>query len=487
MRRLRKEGRDESGISQFKFVDLFAGIGGFHRALRDLGGHCVLACEIDPTCRKFYQHQFPETDEIVENIREITRVDLADPASTRSTAEIRKAVPDHDVLCAGFPCQPFSKSGAQLGVRDETRGTLFFDIMEIVRAREPRYLILENVRNLAGPRHRDTWLTIRRQIRDAGYSTLDEPLVLSPHLLPADNGGCPQVRERVFILAIRQDGAAEVARDVDRLETIKEVADGLRRKSAHDPSSWDISRFLDPDRNIRNVKAYRLSDKGLTWIAAWDWFVRNLPDDDLPGFPIWSWEFKPKPRIPDGTPEWKAAFLRKNSDFYRRHRDFIDMWRGKRWGPEGESSDGDRVGDFPMSRQSFEWQARRVHPTSKNRTLRNLVLQFRPSGIRVKPATYLPALVAITQTSIVGPDVRRGIKAYRTITPREAAKLQGMPDDIFESARIEDRDAYRQLGNAVNVGVVRFLASQLLAQNDVRRKGNLELPFTFVASVGSSS
>ncbi|MFM7141562.1 MAG: DNA cytosine methyltransferase, partial [Alphaproteobacteria bacterium] len=85
MGRLRKEARVDSGIAPFKFVDLFAGIGGFHRALRDLGGHCILACEIDPTCRRFYQYQFPETDKIVENIREITRVDLADPASTRST------------------------------------------------------------------------------------------------------------------------------------------------------------------------------------------------------------------------------------------------------------------------------------------------------------------------------------------------------------------------------------------------------------------
>jgi DNA (cytosine-5)-methyltransferase 1 len=439
------------GKRSFKFIDLFAGIGGFHHALEELGGRCVLTVELDKECRQVYQTAFPsmKPKQIIEDIRSLTCTPEGEPLDLD---EIDRRVPDHNILCAGFPCQPFSKSGAQEGIRDQTRGTLFFDIMEIIRAKEPRFLVLENVRNLAGPRHRETWSVIIESLREAGYRVCDQPVVLSPHLIPEEKGGAPQVRDRVFILGER------VGHGQTRGLCSPPLLTRDLFKEEWNPDNWNIKNYLLPDYKIKNVADYRLSEQEQTWLAAWDFFVREIEVDQLPGFPIWADRFFTRPQIPAETPAWKENFLRKNSAFYVQNRSFIDRWKKMRWGPLNLT-----VPEFPFSRQFFEWQARKAHPTREGRTLENLVLQMRPSGIRVKPATYLPALVAITQTSIVGPKVRQGIKEYRKLTPLEAAKLQGVPGDLFAKAGVTNKAAYKQLGNAVNVGVVKLVTKTLMA------------------------
>ena len=399
----------------FTFVDLFAGIGGFHLALAELGGRCVLASEIDEDCRQVYARQFPGTP-LVGDVRELTR------DATR--------IPDHDVLAAGFPCQPFSKSGLQLGLRDKTRGTLFFEIMEIVRAKRPRFVILENVRNIAGPRHRATWRTVVESLREAGYAVADEPVIISPHELPRGFGGAPQIRERVFILA-------EFVGTQARTRTVRPPV-----RPAWNPMNWRIEDVLEDDATITDLDRYQLRDEEHLWLDAWNDFFRRLPREEFPGFPIWVEAFKLRPDTASSLPDWKVRFNRKNSELYRRNRQWIDRWLSY-WG----------VRTFPPSRQKFEWQAQ-----SMRGDVWRGVIHLRPSGIRVKAATWVPALVAITQTSIIG--MRR-----RRLTPREAARLQGFPDEF--DLHPDPAVAYRQLGNAVNVGVAKFAAMHVLQSSAV--------------------
>ena len=159
-----------------KFIDLFAGIGGFHLALTSLGHECVFASEKKDSLAKLYEKNFE-----IEPNRDITKVDLAD-------------IPYHDILCAGFPCQPFSKAGSQKGLEDERNGSLFDHIVAILKHHRPSYVILENVRNLESHDEGRTWTYIKDRLEnELGYQI--QSRILSPH-----NFGIPQHRERFFIV-----------------------------------------------------------------------------------------------------------------------------------------------------------------------------------------------------------------------------------------------------------------------------------------------
>jgi DNA (cytosine-5)-methyltransferase 1 len=216
------------------------------------------------------------------------------------------------------------------------------------------------------------------------------------------------------------------------------------------PLRWRIDDYLMAETEIHQPSRYALRPEETRWIEAWQEFIQHLDPDRLPGFPIWVDAFHSIEDRDPSTPAWKASFIRKNKELYAEHSAWIDKWYERRG-----------LDQFPPSRRKFEWQARGSAPL-----LWNLVIHLRPSGIRVKAPTYLPALVAITQTSIIGARQRR-------ITPREAARLQGFPDTFVLAE--DDATAYRQLGNAVNVGVVRYVVQALIEASRISEAEQLEL------------
>ena len=403
----------------FTYSDLFAGIGGFHAALSGMGGECVYAVEIDERAARVYQQNWNHNP-----LGDITSVAGEDGVDT-------SAIGPHDVLAAGFPCQPFSKSGAQKGM-EETRGTLYFNILQVVRQHHPTVLLLENVRNLAGPRHRHEWDVIIRTLRDEGYHVSDTPAILSPHQIAADHGGRPQVRERVFITATH-DPQGIGGPDSQPVARPREIY-------GSQSAPWNIEDILDDEGE--ETARYALTPAETLWIDAWDDWVHlfrehNAPGTRLPGFPIWvdawahteAFERSVEAGEHENTPAWKLGFLRKNAELFTENDAWIREWE-KRW----------KVRDFPPSRRKLEWQAQ------DTASLWQCLMHLRPSGLRAKRPTYVPALVAITQTSIVGPRGRR-------LTPRETARLQGLPDSFSFDGQ-PDASTYKQLGNGVNVGVV---------------------------------
>ncbi len=170
------------------FIDLFCGIGGIRLGMESAGFRCIMSSDINAECQRTYQANFGDLPK-----GDVTLID-------------EKSIPDHDILCAGFPCQPFSISGKQKGFED-TRGTLFFEICRIINKKRPTIVFLENVKHLVHHNHGNTFAVILSRLEDFGYA-------VSWRVLNGADFGVPQNRERIIIL-----GSLKNRFDFDKLKT----------------------------------------------------------------------------------------------------------------------------------------------------------------------------------------------------------------------------------------------------------------------------
>lgn len=166
-------------LQGYTFIDLFAGLGGFRLALESFGARCVYSNEWDIPVQKVYTENFGDVPD-----GDITKVD-------------ENTIPDHDILCAGFPCQAFSISGKQRGFED-SRGTLFFDVARIVRAKKPKVVFLENVKNFATHDDGRTLEVVKNTMKELGYTFYQR-------VLNSVDYGVPQKRERIYMICFRDD------------------------------------------------------------------------------------------------------------------------------------------------------------------------------------------------------------------------------------------------------------------------------------------
>lgn len=202
----------------FKFIDLFAGIGGFHLACHNLGGECVFASEWDNNARKTYTENFKnfspnlfdKEGKPTENFAgDITKVDPC-------------KIPDFDILCGGFPCQPFSQAGLKKGFED-TRGTLFFNVANIINIKKPKMVLLENVRGLLTHNNGETFEVIKNTMNELGYNFHYE-------ILKASDYGIPQNRPRLYMVGIRKDikNTFKFPEPIELKKTMSDIFDGKK-------------------------------------------------------------------------------------------------------------------------------------------------------------------------------------------------------------------------------------------------------------------
>ena len=353
-----------------KFIDLFCGIGGFHQAMIKLDptSQCVFACDIDEKCRQIYQQNYgmmPHGD--------ITTVDVSQ-------------IPSFDILCAGFPCQSFSKAGHQAGF-DDKRGQLFFDICKIAETHNPKYMMLENVSNLSTHDGGNTWKVIYDNIDKLGYYTYEIPVILN-----VLHFNVPQNRERVIIMCKKKElGPLPPLPPID--------------PSPKTTLTASISDIIESEQRPE------LDGKMKLVSCVWNNFIKLIATSNLkmPKFPIWTdWWDKDLHSDPDFYNKY-TNWIDKNRTFYQENNNILEGWL----------MESRQCSEWIGAVRKFEWQAGDLDDT--NNAMNKILWTARGSGIRVKRPDYIPTLVAMSMIPVYGPKNRK-------MSPRELLRLQSFPD-----------------------------------------------------------
>lgn len=434
-----QEGYHFTSYEQFKiesklaprFIDLFAGVGGFHKGFSENGFECVFACEIDPELQNLYEVNYG-----VRPHGDIRTID-------------EKLIPKHDIMCAGFPCQPFSLAGKKKGAECPESGRLIDDVIRIAKYHQPKFIVLENVPNVITIANGQFWSYLKDSFESIGYTLKYK--VISPV-----DVGIPQNRKRVFIVAakslsdlnsfewpasieLQPSALASIldsslphkkleSRKVELLKHWQTLLNNIDLRAM--PSSsivapeFGANYPLDfSELTLDQIKLYRGSyGYDLSSCSSWDEVLSLLP----------SYVRKHKK-----VPGWMMQSVGFSRNLYITNQSFFNEWY--------ES----------LPKEYNSWQILEWRGLKNVLDIYEHLVQFRASGIRVLKRKIAPSLISMTPTQIpIVPSESRYMSEY------EAAKLQNL-QDLCKFPDGTTR-SFKAFGNAVNAKVVSFISKNIL-------------------------
>ena len=415
-----------------KFVDLFAGLGGFHLALSGQGHTCVYACEIEDSLRNHYKKNFkiyPDGD--------ITKINI-------------KKIPEHEILCAGFPCQPFSKAGNSKGFKHKIAGKMFFYLLKIIKSHKPKFLFLENVPNLLAHNNGRTWDYMKKKLMKLGYQ-IDQKIIS-----PLDFN-VPQTRDRLYIVAR------------------KNKLNGFQWPTKLKPKN-NLKKYL----SIRPKRIKKITNTKELVLNFWKYFLSKIPKKNYLPNPLWAMEFGATYPYEQKTPyamnlkglrklkgkfgvsfegmtkdeifeelpnyakvktkkfpDWKIRMIRRTREFYKINKKWSDKLLYKIKNLEKESY------------QKLEWNCQ-----GEEFNLRKKIVSFRGSGVRIRRNYSSPTLISACTSQVPYLPWKK-----RYLSQDECLKIQGFEKLKHYPASYDK--FYPAIGNAVNVKVVSKIASNL--------------------------
>ncbi|MEM5480806.1 DNA (cytosine-5-)-methyltransferase [Pseudoalteromonas fuliginea] len=396
-----------------KFIDLFAGTGGvrlaFEQACKELNirSKCVFSSEIDKNAAASYELNFEENP-----LSDITTIDT---------------IPEFDFLLAGFPCQAFSYAGKQKGFEDETRGTLFFDILRILKKNKPKYLFLENVRGLTTHDKGNTFRVIQEALTSLGYS-------IDFTLLNSSEFGVPQNRVRIYIVGVL-DGEAKLS-----LESNLGAAD--TNKYIGKDGSLTVEDILEVDVD-KKYYCTELFQKQLRGVVGDDLSKLNSYrlSDYRGGKTIHSWDLGIKGKCSNNEAEFLNLLIaNRRKKIFGTHQDGKSLTREQIL-TFYKKSDFEAVTSSLIDKGYLKVIDDKYKPVCGNMSFE--VFKFLdPKGISITLTASDSNRLGIVQNNIP-----------RRLTPRECARLQGYPDTY--KLINNDNAVYKQMGNGVSVPVIR--------------------------------